>query len=77
MSKVEKLRMIVDKVLREVQEENTIIAMLRPILINFINQMKDEDVEKMIKIIKAIIRYLEEEEGAKKDEDKKVVPFTR
>ena len=37
--------------------------MLRPILTNFIAQMKDEDVDKMIKINKAIIEYLEKEEA--------------
>ena len=39
-----------------------ILQMLRPILINFINQMKDEEVDKLIVIIKAIIKYLEEDE---------------
>ena len=46
--------------------------------------MKDEDVDKMIKIIKAIIVYLEkeekeevEQEGAKKDEENKKVCFFR
>ena len=69
MTKKEKLKMIVDKVLTEVEEQNMIVAMLKPILTNFITQMKDEDVNKMIKIIKAIIEYLEkeevEQEGAK------------
>ena len=63
MSKKEKLKMIVDKVLMEVEGQNTIVAMLRPILTNFIAQMKDEDVDKMIKINKAIIEYLEKEEA--------------
>ena len=38
------------------------LQMLRPILINFINQMKDEEIDKLIVIIKAIIKYLEEDE---------------
>ena len=85
MTKKEKLRLIVDKVLTEVQQDNMIIQMLKPILTNFIAQMKDEDVDKMIKIIKAIIAYLEKEEieeakqeGVKQDEeDKKVCFFGR
>ena len=83
MTKKEKLKMIVDKVLIEVQEDSPIVAMLRPILTDFIAQMKDEDVDKMIKIIKAIIEYLEkeekeevkQEEGAKQDEEDKKVCF--
>ena len=85
MTKKDKLQMIVDKVLTEVQQDNMIIQMLKPILTNFIAQMKDEDVDKMIKIIKAIIAYLEKEEieeakqeGVKQDEeDKKVCFFGR
>ena len=56
--------------------------MLKPILLNFIAQMEDKDVEKMIKIIKAIIIYLEKEEteeakqeGAKQNEENKKVCF--
>ena len=78
MTKKEKLRLIVDKVLTEVEEQNMIVAMLKPILTNFITQMKDEDVDKMIKIIKAIIIYLEKEEkeeGVKQNEDNKKVCF--
>ena len=80
MSKVEKLRLIVDKVLTEAQEDNMILTMLKPILINFITQMKDDDVDKLINVIKAIIRYLEEDniEGGKPDEEgKKVIPLSR
>ena len=82
MTKKDKLQMIVDKVLTEVQQDNMIIQMLKPILTNFIAQMKDEDVDKMVKIIKAIIAYLEKEEteeakqeGAKQDEENKKVCF--
>ena len=80
MTKKEKLKMIVDKVLTEVEEQNMIIQMLKPILTNFITQMKDEDVDKMIKIIKAIIAYLEkeEDEGTIKDaKDKEVYTAAR
>ena len=80
MSKKDKLQMIVDKVLTEVEGQNTIVAMLKPILTNFIAKMKEEEVDKMIKIIKAIIRYLEDEnKGVNEDgkEDKKVNTFTR
>ena len=92
MTKVEKLRYIVDEVLAEIQEDNMIIAMLRPILTNFITQMKDEDIDGLIKVFKAIIAYLEKddeelvkkmEEAKKKEgdmmneEDKKVIPFSR
>ena len=64
MTKKEKLELIVDKVLSEVQEQNMMIAALKPILLNFIAQMEDKEVDKMIAIIKAIIAYLEKEEGA-------------
>ena len=77
MTKKDKLQMIVDKVLTEVQQDSPIVAMLKPILMNFITQMKDEDIDKMITIIKAIIKYLEEDEdkGVKQDaqEDKEAV----
>ena len=57
------------------------IQMLRPILTNFIAQMTDNDIDKMITIIKAIIKYLEEDEnkGVKQDaqEDKEAVINTR
>ena len=62
MSKKEKLNLIVDKVLTECQEDSPIITMLKPILLNFITQMKEDEVNKMIKIIKAIIAYLEKED---------------
>ena len=67
------------------------IAMLRPILTNFIAQMKEHDVEGLIRVFKAIIIYLEKDEeelmriwnnGKKEgktvnEEDKKVIPFSR
>ena len=68
MTKKEKLRLIVDKVLTECQGQNTIVAMLKPILTNFISQMEDKEVDRMIEILKAIIRYLEDE-GTKEDEE--------
>ena len=71
MSKKEKLNLIIDKVL---MEDIPMAAMLRPILTNFISQMKDEEVDKMITIIKAIIAYLEkEDEGTINDEKNKEV----
>ena len=78
MTKKEKLNLIIDKVLTECQEDSPILATLKPILTGFISQMKDEEVDKMITIIKAIIRYLEsEDKGANGDgeEDKKVDTF--
>ena len=55
-----------------------IVAMLKPILVSFISQMKDEEVDKVIKIIKAIISYLEKEEGVKQNEEgKEVISYTR
>ena len=81
MTKKEKLKMIVDKVLTKVQQDNMIIQMLRPILTNFIAQMKDDDIDKMITIIKAIVKYLEKDEnkGVKQDaqENKEAVINTR
>ena len=62
MSKKEKLNLIIDKVLTTCQEDSTIATMLKPILMNFIAQMKEDEVDKMIKIIKAIISYLEKED---------------
>ena len=73
MTKKEKLEMIIDKVLTECQEDSPVIAMLKPILTNFISQMKDEEVDKMIKIIKAIIAYLEKEEGTQDGKENKEV----
>ena len=65
MTKKEKLNLIIDKVL---MDDIPMSPMLKPILTNFISQMKDEEVDKMINIIKAIIRYLEDEsEGVKED----------
>jgi hypothetical protein len=62
MSKKEKLNLIIDKVLTTCQEDSPITTMLKPILLNFIAQMKEDEVEKMIKVIKAIISYLEKED---------------
>ena len=75
MTKKEKLNLIIDKVL---MDDNPMSSMLKPILTNFISQMKDEEVDKMITIIKAIIRYLEsEDKGDNGDgkEDKKANTF--
>ena len=78
MSKKEKLKLIIDKVLTECQEDSPMVAMLKPILLNFIVQMKDEEVDKMITIIKAIIAYLEKEEGTQDGkENKEVYPAAR
>ena len=52
-----------------------IIQMLRPILTNFISQMNDEEIDKLIVIIKAIIKYLEEDEEGENNEKKKAVSF--
>ena len=42
--------------------------MLSPILIGFISQVKEHDIDALIRIMKAIIRYLEAEgAGAKKN----------
>ena len=72
MSKKEKLNLIIDKVLLE---DIPMATMLKPILTNFISQMKEDEVDKMIKIIKAIIAYLEKEEneGTINDEKNKEV----
>ena len=91
MNKVEKLKLIVDRVLMEAQQDNMMIAMLRPILTNFISQMKEDDIDGLIKVLKAIAWYLEKDEedlvktldNAKKEgkmmneKDKKVIPFSR
>ena len=49
------------------------MTMLKPILLNFIVQMKDDEIDKMITIIKAIIAYLEKEEGTQDGKENKEV----
>ena len=52
------------------------IAMLKPILINFTIQMNDEEIDRMIKILKAIIAYLEKEDEGVKQDEKEVASCT-
>ena len=65
MSKAEKLMKVTDVVLAECEKNNTltpVVAMLRPILTAIISQMRDEDVDGFVMVIKNLVKYLEEDE---------------
>ena len=67
MTKVEKFQKIVNDVLTECSQKSPMLTMLKPFLMSFISQVKEHDIDVLIKIMKAIIRYLEEDvEGVKK-----------
>ena len=87
MSKAEKLMKVIDAVLAECEKNNEltlVVTMLRPILTAIISQMKDEDVDGFIMVVKNLVRYLEEDERAEKgvescstDSNAKVYNFPR
>ena len=59
-SKAERLRIVLENLIKEHEAQMPALTMLKPILMGFITTMRDEDVDGLIEFIKKIIMYLED-----------------
>ena len=57
--KAERLRIVIESLIKEHEAQMPALTMLKPILMGFTTTMKDEDVDGLIEFIKKIIMYLE------------------
>ena len=62
MTKVEKLKIILETAITQYEKQSPALTMLKPLLITITANLKEEEVEGLISVMKKIIEYLERED---------------